>query len=99
MKYVLSCFTFVLIAGCQSFGNGRQSSINEDERIEQRSAIAIRENFSEKEHVNVVSYNRQVLLTGEVPSDRVRAQVEQLIGKIENIRLVVNELGIGPLQL
>jgi hypothetical protein len=31
-----------------------------------------------------------------VSNDRVRGQVEQLIGKIENVRLVVNELGIGP---
>jgi osmotically-inducible protein OsmY len=37
-----------------------------------------------------------VLITGEVSNDRVRGQVEQLIGKIENVRLVVNELGIGP---
>ena len=68
----------------------------EDEGIAQRSASAIRQNFGEKEHVNVTSYNRQVLITGEVSNDRVRGQVEQLIGKIENVRLVVNELGIGP---
>jgi osmotically-inducible protein OsmY len=67
----------------------------EDEGIAQRSASAIRQNFGEKEHVNVTSYNRQVLITGEVSNDRVRGQVEQLIGKIENVRLVVNELGIG----
>lgn len=68
----------------------------EDEGIAQRSSSAIRQNFGEKEHVNVASYNRQVLITGEVSNDRVRGQVEQLIGKIENVRLVVNELGIGP---
>jgi osmotically-inducible protein OsmY len=68
----------------------------EDEGISQRSASAIKQNFGEKEHVNVTSYNRQVLITGEVSSERVRTQVEQLIGKIENVRLVVNELGIGP---
>ena len=68
----------------------------EDEGISQRSVSAIKQNFGEKEHVNVASYNRQVLITGEVSNDRVRAQVEQLIGKIENVLLVVNELGIGP---
>ena len=50
----------------------------EDEGISQRSASAIKQNFGEKEHVNVASYNRQVLITGEVSSDRVRAQVEQI---------------------
>ena len=69
----------------------------EDEMIEQRSATAIRENFGSKEHVNITSYNRQVLITGEVSSDAVKRQIESLIRKIENVRTdVVNELAIGP---
>jgi len=68
----------------------------EDEGIEQRSASAIRENFGSKEHINITSYNRQVLITGEVSNDTVRRQVEQLIGQVQNVRAVVNELAIGP---
>jgi len=68
----------------------------EDEGIEQRSATARNENFGSKEHVNFTSYNRQVLITGEVSSDRVRQQVEQLVGRVENVRLVANELAVGP---
>ena len=68
----------------------------EDEGIEQRSASARDENFGSKEHVNFNSYNRQVLITGEVSSDRVRQQMEQLIGRVENVRLVANELAVGP---
>ena len=68
----------------------------EDEGIEQRSAAAIRENFGSKEHINITSYNRQVLITGEVSTDTVRRQVESLIGRVENVRGVVNELAIGP---
>lgn len=68
----------------------------EDEGIEQRGAAAMRENFDDKVHVNLTSYNRQVLITGEVPNERVRAQVEQLVSKLPNVRSVVNELGIGP---
>jgi osmotically-inducible protein OsmY len=68
----------------------------EDEGIEQRSATAIRENFGSKEHINITSYNRQVLITGEVSNDTVRRQVESLIGRVENVRAVVNELAIGP---
>ncbi len=68
----------------------------EDETIEQRSATAIRENFGSKEHINITSYNRQVLITGEVTTDTVRRQVESLIGRVENVRAVVNELAIGP---
>jgi osmotically-inducible protein OsmY len=68
----------------------------EDETIEQRSATAIRENFGSKEHINITSYNRQVLLTGEVSNDTVRRQVESLISRVENVRTVVNEMAIGP---
>lgn len=72
----------------------------EDEGIEQRGATAVRENFGEKvAHINVTSYNRQVLITGEVADERVRAQVEQLITKVPNVRSIVNELGIGPVSL
>ena len=71
----------------------------EDEGIEVRGASAMRENFGTAQvHVNINSYNRQVLITGEVPDERVRAQVEQLVTKLPNVRLVVNELGLGPVS-
>jgi osmotically-inducible protein OsmY len=67
----------------------------EDEGIEQRGASAMTENFGSKEHINITSYNRQVLITGEVSSDAVRRQAEQLISRVQNVRAVVNELAIG----
>lgn len=45
-------------------------------------------------HVNVTSYNRMVLITGEVPSETDRRAVEQVVGRIENVRSVVNELAV-----
>ena len=42
----------------------------DDEGIELRAASGIRENLGGRVHVNVTSYNRQVLLTGEVPSEQ-----------------------------
>ena len=71
----------------------------EDEGIEQRASAAMRENFGDKNaHVNITSYNRQVLITGEVANERIRAQVEQLVSKVPNVRSIVNELGIGPVS-
>jgi len=70
----------------------------EDESIEQRSASAMRENFGTKEHINITSYNRQVLITGEVSSDLVRTQAEHLVGRVQNVRTVVNELVVGPVS-
>lgn len=46
-------------------------------------------------HVNVSSFNRRVLLTGEVRDEAMKAAVEREITAIENVESVVNELGIG----
>jgi osmotically-inducible protein OsmY len=88
-----------VIGGAMVASDRRTTGIQvEDEGIEQRSATALRENFGTKEHINITSYNRQVLITGEVSNDTVRKQVEQLIGRVQNVRTVVNELVVGPVS-
>ena len=64
----------------------------EDQNIELKSVTSIRETVGERGHINVTSYNRQVLLTGEVASEADRAAVEQAIGRIEGVKTIVNEL-------
>jgi osmotically-inducible protein OsmY len=68
----------------------------DDEAIEIRGASAMRENFGTNAHINITGYNRQVLLTGEVPNDQQRLQAEQLVSKLPNVRSIVNELAVGP---
>ncbi len=85
-----------VIGGAMVASDRRSAGIQlEDETIEQRSATAMRENFGSKEHINITSYNRQVLITGEVSNDTVRRQAESLVSRVENVRAVVNELAIG----
>jgi osmotically-inducible protein OsmY len=66
----------------------------EDETIELRAGNALRSTLGERAHVNANSYNRQVLLTGEVANDRDKQSAEQVVGKVENVKGVVNELAI-----
>ncbi len=66
----------------------------EDEGIELRSSSRIRDALVERAHVNVNSYNRQVLITGEVPTEADKAAVEQIVSKVENVKSVVNELAV-----
>jgi len=66
----------------------------EDEGIELRSTSRIRSNVGDRVHVNVSSYNRQVLLTGEVPTAQDKLLVEQIISRVENVSSVVNELAV-----
>ena len=68
----------------------------EDEGIELRAANRIREVLGDRAHVNVTSYNRQVLLTGEVPTAQDRATVEQIVAGVSNVRSVVNDLAAMP---
>ncbi|NDP38205.1 MAG: BON domain-containing protein [Rhodoferax sp.] len=66
----------------------------EDEGIELHAASRISENLGDRVHVSVTSYNRQVLLTGEVPSAQDKQLVEQVVSRVENVRAIVNELAV-----
>lgn len=66
----------------------------EDESIELRANSRLGEIFGSRVHVNVTSYNRQVLLTGEVPDAAARQQAEQTVARVDNVRSVINELGV-----
>ncbi|MFJ2989169.1 BON domain-containing protein [Collimonas sp. NPDC087041] len=46
-------------------------------------------------HVNITSFNRKVLLTGEVRDDAAKAAAEREVQGIENVHSVDNELAIG----
>ncbi|SFD79315.1 BON domain-containing protein [Paracidovorax konjaci] len=66
----------------------------EDEGIELRAGNRLRDSFGDRVHVNITSYNRQVLLTGEVPSQQDKERVEQAVLAVENVRSVVNDLAV-----
>jgi osmotically-inducible protein OsmY len=66
----------------------------EDETIEFRASGRIRDALGDRVHVVVTSFNRQVLLTGEVPDQVTRETIEQIVRKVDNVNGVINELGI-----
>jgi osmotically-inducible protein OsmY len=70
----------------------------EDEGIELRTNNRITERFGDKAHVNVTSYNRSVLLTGEVPDDKAKAEVEKLAQSVSNVRSVTNDVRAAALS-
>ena len=67
----------------------------EDEAIELKVANAVGKELGDRVHLNVTSYNRRVLLTGEVRSEADRARATLLAQSQENIKDVVNDLTIG----
>ena len=66
----------------------------EDQGIELRALSNMRSTFGTRVRVDAVSFNRQVLLTGEVPNLQDKQAVEDMVKKIENVDSVVNELGV-----
>ena len=49
-------------------------------------------------HVNVTSFNRKVLLTGEVKNQHMKMRVEREIATIEGVKSVVNELEVAGIS-
>lgn len=67
----------------------------EDEGIELRAASRVR-GLATLGRVSVTSYNRTVLITGEVPAEAEKAAVGNAVKQVENVRDVVNELVVAP---
>lgn len=68
----------------------------EDENIELKAVKQMETNLGSEAHINVTSFNRNVLLTGEVPNEEAKAKAESFVRAIENVRNITNELVIGP---
>ncbi|MDZ7591257.1 MAG: BON domain-containing protein [Rubrivivax sp.] len=66
----------------------------EDQTIELKAADRAKA-LATLGHVNVVSYNRVALITGEVPSQADKERVGSAVAGVQNVRGIVNELGIG----
>lgn len=68
----------------------------EDTRIEQAAASQLRSVVKKDERVSVTSFNRLVLLTGEVRSAADKAAIERAVAGVENVRSIINELEVVP---
>ncbi|CAH1745682.1 Transport-associated protein [Thauera humireducens] len=94
------CFPVVATgvgAGAAMISDRRTSGAYvEDEGIEWKVASRIRERFGDSAHINVTSYNRNVLLTGEAPNETVRGELERIVAGVEHVRGVINEVVVGP---
>jgi osmotically-inducible protein OsmY len=66
----------------------------DDQGIEVKASNRLSEIVGDRAHVNVTSYNRTVLITGEVANEADRLAIEQAIQRIENVRSTVNEMAV-----
>jgi len=68
----------------------------DDEGIEWKALTEINNALGDKIHVNVTSYNRNVLLTGEAFDETSKIKAESIAKDVQNVRNVTNELTIAP---
>ncbi len=109
-KFTLSLLLVALLSGCAAAVVGTGIAVGamvatdrrtsgaqlEDETIELKSSNAIKSALGDKAHVNITSYNRRVLLTGEVSSTNDKVLVEKTVIKIENVQSIVNDIAVMP---
>lgn len=70
----------------------------EDEGIEWRARNRINERFGSLVNVSVTSFNRNVLLTGQVPDEATRSEVGRIASQVENVRGIVYELQVAGIS-
>ncbi|OIQ45182.1 MAG: BON domain-containing protein [Gammaproteobacteria bacterium MedPE] len=85
--------------GVASVVNDRRTTATqlEDESIELKANSAIDKDKGLDEHSNIsiVSYNRTILLIGQVPNTMLRDRAAKIAGDVENVTRVHNQLRIG----
>ncbi len=94
-----ACFTAAVggaVAGGAVALDRRTTGIYlEDENIEIKAVQQIRKALGDEAHVNVISYNLSVLLTGEVPNAEAKAEAENITKSVKSVKNITNELTIG----
>lgn len=67
----------------------------EDQGIELKTSNRLSDKFKDTVHINLTSYNRVVLMTGEVPTEAAKQEAEQIARGVPNVNNVINELAIA----
>lgn len=92
------CFTMAAVgvgATALSIADRRTAGIQfEDENIEWKSRKLQLEMFKDA-HVNITSFNLQVLLTGEVPNEQMVKDLAASVAKVPSVKVVHNELVVA----
>lgn len=72
-------------------------TVLEDQAIELKALSALRkeEDLYKQSHINVTSYNMMVLLSGETPTEAYKQRAAEIVGNVEKVRQVYNELRVA----
>ena len=86
-------------AGVMSIHDRRTTGTQaDDETTEWKAAARIPAQFKDGSHVNFTSFNRMVLITGEVFTDEAKQAIGETTRSIEGVRGIYNELQVAPVS-
>lgn len=68
----------------------------DDQKIESKAGELIGQQIDSVMHVNVTSFNCQVLISGEVPDESTKAEIEKIVTGVDKVRNVANQLAVSP---
>ncbi len=101
---ILSGCTIAVVGGAAagtSVALDKRTSGNyvEDQNIKMKYGYLYYQNelFNDKTHVNVTSYNLQILITGEVETEQQQKALSKMANGVKNVRHAYNEVVIGPI--
>ena len=69
----------------------------DDEGMESQALLRVKTRFGGQVHVNITSYNRQLLVSGEAATAAVKRGVEEEISTVRGVKRIFNEMTVGPL--
>lgn len=97
---ILAAFLLAL-NGCTtsvSKGSDRRTAGTyiEDDTIAETANLRIKKKYKDQVHVNVNSYNRKALVTGEVADEATKTDITRIIMGVQNVTAINNELVISP---
>ncbi|MBA2689721.1 MAG: BON domain-containing protein [Burkholderiales bacterium] len=100
ITFLQGCFPLFIAgvgAGALSFTDRRSTGAQiEDEAIEIKTSNRFKEQFGSAQYqVNVTSYNRRVLLTGQAASEEIKNKLTQIAQGVQNVVSVTNEVIIA----
>lgn len=83
-------------AGVMSAYDRRSTGVQtDDETTEWKAAQHVPEKYKAFSHLNFTSYNRRVLITGEVPNEEAKAAISEQTRQLEGVKEVFNEVNIA----
>lgn len=102
LNFLLLAAVLAVVQGCagvtsNSMDRRSAGAQVEDDTVEAKATARIQEKYKDTSQVTVTSYNRFVLITGEVLSKEAKSEIERIVYSIPNVKKIANELTVGAL--